>query len=240
MATSGLCPLCGRHEESTLHILRDCDLVQVVWNKCLGGAIVQGFFSDDLITWLKKNLTNTSLDVWGSKWSLVFGNLLWQIWHFRNKHGFDNCPFLSDAVINTSVYHIRSWEQVQQGIATGHIRYREQLIGWSFPPNGWVKANADGSVNSNSAMATCGGVFRDDTGRWILGFARKMGSSNVLMAELWGIFTALSIAWDNNLRKIWVESDSAVAVGLLKRGCPYTHPYAPMVKRIKDLGYHDW
>lgn len=63
-------------------------------------------------------------------------------------------------------------------------------------------------VCRHSAMATCGDVCRNPSGQWIVGFARKLGSSNVLMAELWGIFTALSIAWEQQLTKVWVESDS--------------------------------
>lgn len=43
MASSSLYPLCGSHDETTLHILRDCYLVDELWGKCLGGAIIQGW-----------------------------------------------------------------------------------------------------------------------------------------------------------------------------------------------------
>lgn len=37
----------------------------------------------------------------------------------------------------------------------------------------------------------CGGVFRDESGTWSFGLVRNLGSSIVLMTELWGIFICL-------------------------------------------------
>lgn len=52
-----------------------------------------------------------------------------------------------------------------------------------FPTPGWVKFNVDDLVRGAQRLAGCGGVCRDDTGRWLLGFCRNIGSSNVLVAE---------------------------------------------------------
>lgn len=41
-----------------------------------------------------------------------------------------------------------------------------------------------------------------------------MGSSFVLLAELWGIYSALFLGWDNQFSYIWVESDSSIVVKL--------------------------
>ena len=41
----------------------------------------------------------------------------------------------------------------------------------------------------------------------------------VWMAELWGIYTALSLAWQHGFRYIILESDSKVAVQLVNQGC---------------------
>lgn len=67
-------------------------------------------------------------------------------------------------------------------------------------------------------MASCGGVCRDELGQWVFGFCRNIGSSNVLWAELWGIFIVLALAWSRGIPRVIVESDSNVAVQLVNLG----------------------
>ncbi|KAK9046621.1 hypothetical protein V6N11_052506 [Hibiscus sabdariffa] len=77
---------------------------------------------------------------------------------------------------------------------------RPQLSGtvtqrWSRPHHGWVKANVDASVISTDGSAALWGVFRDEDGTWLYGFARNIGCCSVLFAELWAIHDCLSKAW---------------------------------------------
>lgn len=69
---------------------------------------------------------------------------------------------------------------------------------------------------------------------------RNLGTSSVLMAEFWGIFTALSMCWDMSFRYLWIESDSMVAVSLVNNGCQENHPYAPIIFAIKELMRRSW
>ena len=62
--------------------------------------------------------------------------------------------------------------------------YQQIKVGWSFPSHGWVKCNVDGSVKHDTKSAACGGVFRDASGTWMLGFVRNLGTSSVVVAEL--------------------------------------------------------
>lgn len=41
-------------------------------------------------------------------------------------------------------------------------------------------------------------------------------------------------------RKLWVESDSAVAVNLVKSGCIPSHPFHGLVYRIRALQGRSW
>lgn len=43
-------------------------------------------------------------------------------------------------------------------------------MGWKSPPQGWIKANADGSVRGGGHFAACGGVFRDSQGDKVCGW----------------------------------------------------------------------
>lgn len=135
--------------------------------------------------------------------------------------------------------YLRQIEQVGDGVASkGFITqlYGENAVGWDFPPYQWVKGNIDGSVRRELGE----GIFRNDFGQWVGGFSSNIGSSSVLMAELWGIFTDLQLAWDMKFTKFWVESDSEVAVRLVVKGCIPCHPYAPMIMAIQELMSRDW
>lgn len=57
-----------------------------------------------------------------------------------------------------------------------------------------MKGNVDGSVRQGSGLTACGGVFRYASGWWVSGFMRTLGTSNVLMVELWGILMNLYMA----------------------------------------------
>ena len=49
---------------------------------------------------------------------------------------------------------------------------------------GWVKLNIDGAFKGNPGLAGCGGVVRNEDGRWIAGFARRIGVTTSFVAEL--------------------------------------------------------
>ncbi|MCI17164.1 ribonuclease H protein, partial [Trifolium medium] len=113
--------------------------------------------------------------------------------------------------------------------------YTSIRVGWVFPRNGWIKCNTDGALIPQNQQAGCGGVFRDESGTWLSGFSRKIGSCSALMTELWGILSALQAATEKGYRKVCFESDSAVAIDLIEKGCPQNHPCASIVSRINRL-----
>ena len=47
-----------------------------------------------------------------------------------------------------------------------------------------MKLNTDGSANGNPGLAGCGGVIRDDSGQWIVGFSKCIGITNSFAAKL--------------------------------------------------------
>lgn len=83
-------------------------------------------------------------------------------------------------------------------------------------------------------------VLRDKNGSWIGGFARNMGSCNVLMTELTGIGEGLVMAWDLNIRKLCIESDSAVGAELVEGPLIHTHHFATVIHEIKMWLQKDW
>ncbi|KAL4353912.1 hypothetical protein GQ457_06G021000 [Hibiscus cannabinus] len=82
---------------------------------------------------------------------------------------------------------------------------------WEGPPHGWVKGNVDVAVNVSDGRAAVGGVFRDEDGTWLQGFARFIGRSSVLVIELWAIREGLHLAWNDGFRHVELETDNAEA-----------------------------
>ena len=41
------------------------------------------------------------------------------------------------------------------------------------------------------------------------------------MAELQAIYTVIEFAWHNNIKKLWIESDSAISVHLITSQVPH-------------------
>ena len=64
-------------------------------------------------------------------------------------------------------------------------------------------------------MAGCGGVVRDDTGMWLIGFSRSIGRTNSFAAELWGLREALLLCSNLNINALEVELDAKSIVDAL-------------------------
>ena len=58
-------------------------------------------------------------------------------------------------------------------------------IRWEKLEVGWMKLNTDGASNSLLGLAGGGGLIRDEAGRWVAGFTRKIGKANSFLAKLW-------------------------------------------------------
>ncbi|CAL0315260.1 unnamed protein product [Lupinus luteus] len=108
--------------------------------------------------------------------------------------------------------------------------------GWSFPPNGWIKCNVDGSAPKDKASG-CGGVFRDSNGSWLYGFAISLDRGTSSTIELSAISIALDIAWDRGFRRLILETDSLTVADVVnnKDGACSQRPHEKkLVEIIRD------
>ena len=93
----------------------------------------------------------------------------------------------------------------------GNVRNRtEILVRWTAPPEGWMKMNTDGASHGNPGPAAAGGVMRNDEGEWCGGFVVIIGRCGAPLAELWGVYYGLVVAWEKGVRRLEVEVDSKV------------------------------
>ena len=77
---------------------------------------------------------------------------------------------------------------------------------------GWLTLNIDGSATGNSSIAGGGGLIRDENGEWVTGFARRIGSTNSFLAELWALRDGLQLCLQANAHAVIIEVDAKAIV----------------------------
>ncbi|RYQ83778.1 hypothetical protein Ahy_B10g102615 [Arachis hypogaea] len=225
------CPRCHHHDETVIHVLRDCSYAQCIWKYLLPPNFVNSFFNTDLKDWLMQNLTSKN------DWPCLFGVAASSIWHFRNKLIFNG----QSVPMVTAVSRIKARSEEFLKVTKSNILPRNLqaagncYIAWSRPPTDFVKLNVDGSLYAYRNNAACGGVFRDADGRFLKGFSCNLGGCSIMHAELWAIVHGLQIAVVNGYQSIVVESDSAAAIKFINHGCSPTHPCAPLIQDIRIM-----
>ncbi|KAK9284263.1 hypothetical protein L1049_023433 [Liquidambar formosana] len=152
-----------------------------------------------------------------SKTLFIHNSISTKIIKDRNKEVISNLPFSIENTVNNIIF-------LSQDLYTafGHhhkvIASVTRLVCWSKPSSGVIKLNTDGSSLGNPRPAGMGGLFRNEQGSWIMGYAFKMGHAHSLEAELCSIRMGLRIAWEHGITSLQVESDCEVVVNLILRG----------------------
>ncbi|KAJ7971875.1 Ribonuclease H [Quillaja saponaria] len=72
--------------------------------------------------------------------------------------------------------------------------------------------NCDGASWGNLGLSSASCVLRDDNGKWLYGYGRKIGWCNPFWAELWALFLGLKIVWVRRIRKLVVEVNPQAVV----------------------------
>lgn len=79
----------------------------------------------------------------------------------------------------------------------------------------WSQCFVDAPSTSADNHSGIAGIILDDKGSWILGFHRKIVTTNILLAELMGIYEALQVAQQAHITKIVIYSDCLMALQML-------------------------
>lgn len=239
-SVSVLCPTCLASTESSLHLFRDCVFDREVWDFCfvLGGPPTN-FFSMNLQDWLRVNCTSSEQFSNATTWAVNFVATLWCVWKRRNALVFQNGSEPAGRV------WLRA-SHMGSGIEKAYVKFANQVpkqatwVKWQKPPFGWYVLNTDGAVKHETGLASAGGLIRDSNGVWISGFAMKVGITDSLSAELWGLREGLRLAKSLNLSNIVVQLDASVVVNFLTQGIPPTHLNSVLVQEASALVKGDW
>ncbi|KAK8552302.1 hypothetical protein V6N12_040906 [Hibiscus sabdariffa] len=125
-------------------------------------------------------------------------------------------PNLSDsALISRSLAWAKHYFDSAVLNTTSPSVSRSVWIPEAIPGSGWICLNVDGAVSVPSHEGRIGGLIRSSAGDWIVGFAKEIGRSDALQAELWAIFEGMSLAWEYGFVRLLIRSDSKQAVELV-------------------------
>lgn len=90
---------------------------------------------------------------------------------------------------------------------------RGKWLAWSKPLHPILKLNTDGSRRGSVAVG--GGVLRDHSGEFLLGFAGQYSHDDIIQAALDAILHGLQICKIRSLGMVEVETDSKAAFNLI-------------------------
>lgn len=98
----------------------------------------------------------------------------------------------------------------------GKIKWKWWAVSWLPPRKGTVKLNCVGARDDETVFVNC---WRLDA--WIYrklvgGFVMKTGRGTVQTAEAWGVLQGVRLAWEKEIKEIYVVSDSAETIEFLK------------------------
>ncbi|CAL1373626.1 unnamed protein product [Linum trigynum] len=251
-AQSASCYHCEGVAETICHVLRDCLPAIFFWNRHVPGTDQQSFFSTSTGVWLQENLLKEDTMVSGVNSNAFFSIAIWYLWKnrctgcFKGTAATLTAPSLSHLIMHKINLWHKAWSAPSISPGKPRMIYEERTesIRWlpppPPPPRGWMKLNVDGASAGNPGCAGAGGLIRDDQGRWIAGFVAKIGEASTVLAELWAIRHGLDMAWRHRCTSLIVESDSQMAIQLIKDRQNPIHPYAGILLSIRRRFAQDW
>ena len=108
-------------------------------------------------------------------------------------------------------------------------------IWWEKPDLGWLKLNTDASSNAALGLAAGGGLIRDASGNWVIGFTRKLGRLNSFTAKAWALRDGLLLCCNLKLSAVVVELDAKALVDALSNPSYSNSVISPLFDDCKLL-----
>lgn len=102
------------------------------------------------------------------------------------------------------------------------------------PPFSWKKLNLDGSSMGNPGLARGGGLIRNANGEWVKGYARAIGCSTSVAAELWALRDGIQLCISLKVLVVVFELDAKLVIELLKKDMENKNGVGILVANCKE------
>ncbi|PNX97917.1 ribonuclease H [Trifolium pratense] len=238
--TSAVCCFCGMADETILHALRDCSIVQQFWQQIVPQEVRGAFFMSSLQNWLHINVNYAGKLAIGGRWCDFWALACSCFWTWRNKelHG-EKIVWPSNII-----QHVRKLgENYRKALHTMEVvEQHESIVAhihWKPPEGVFVKLNTDGASKAGN-RAGCGGVIRGNQGEWLGGFAKGVGNCSAFVAELWGVLEGLLLVQRMGFENVELSIDSKAVVHVITAGKATSADGYAIVRKIRRLLLMDW
>ncbi|KAK5825904.1 hypothetical protein PVK06_020782 [Gossypium arboreum] len=105
-------------------------------------------------------------------------------------------------------------------------------------PSTCIYLNIDGAIQTNIGLSIVGGMIRDETRKWILGYNRFLVKSSVFIVELWGILDGLLLLQKQGHDTILILLDNLEVVKVICNRNANTSSIS-LVKGIQDILFQE-
>lgn len=159
----------------------------------------------DHVIWLQKGISDARAE--------VFLAGIWWIWRARNLHSIQN-EIMHLHLFTSQAYNLAGFIQMCF-MAPAATTRPQRWVAWHPQSLAATILNVDGSCVGNLRRPGFGGVLRHEDGQWITGFARHLGVSNNLYAEIMALYQGLNLAWNLGYQDLQCYIDYINVLSLL-------------------------
>ena len=225
-----LCPLCGREEETVMHVLWLCPAAVDVWS--LGCKIFQKWPSDgkDFIQLVEKVLQSFEMED-----TQLFAEIAHQEWLRRNDFVFGNNFLHPDILVKNAKDHVAEFMRVtEKSNSNRHDFVVIRGSKWTTPEAGWLKANWDASFSKNQGWMGLGAVVRDETGMVIVAKCKFfVGALDPAVAEARAVLLTIQLCRERGFTKVHFERDTQNVVSAVHSQAVDWSSFGLMVEDIR-------
>ncbi|XP_077226461.1 uncharacterized protein LOC143888960 [Tasmannia lanceolata] len=225
-----ICPLCKSAAESIDHLFFKCSYSAWLWKSILWRnghyrAKNQSLLAEE--DWLRHHSKGKGQAIVAFK--LCFSSLIHNIWMERNRRIFESSEKHKRLVLNQILTEIsikmnglKIKDKISpRNISTAtNLKYKHILddpssryCSWSPPNEDELKLNSNASLDSLGGGL--GGLIRDNQGMIKNLFSINVDKKEIYELELQAIERGIVLALSMNCLKLWIESDSKLAVDII-------------------------
>ena len=99
----------------------------------------------------------------------------------------------------------------------------------------WIKLNSVGLAMGNPGLAGGGGIIRDKNGAWLARFARAIGTTASVEAELWAVRDGLQLCKTIGIQALKVDLDAKIVVDWLVNPLRANLHHSLLISDYRDL-----
>ncbi|KAK2459136.1 TMV resistance protein N [Trifolium repens] len=234
------CSFCGDVIETELHVLRDCAQCMNVWLVVVNNSVRERFFNLSFQQWIVSNLNGEFHGEGVEDWSSFWAQACHSLWYWRNKENHVDNFFRPSEPIQFIKKRTNDYRLACKADRVIHLVPKTvRQVKWLPPVDGWVALNTDGAGKDEENHG-CGGLIRGRSGEWLGGFAKGLGNCNTEVAELWGAWEGLNLAWNLGYRKVDLRLDAMSVVKTLNQKKAMPSFGWNLCKRIWRIMELDW